>query len=91
MRNGLGRAIRVGIGSLVIAAGLCGPALAPASAQETPDTVIVTGSRIRVDPLQQNQPIITLGGEEIAKTGLNATADILQHLPVASGLSVLAR
>jgi iron complex outermembrane recepter protein len=81
MRNGLSRAIRVGLGALVIAAGLCGPALA----QEAADTVIVTGSRIRVDPLQQNQPIITLGGEEIAKTGLNATADILQHLPVASG------
>ncbi len=80
MQRSLRTSIRVSLQALALAATLCAPALA----QET-DTVVVTGSRIRVDPLEQTQPIITLGGEEIDKTGLSSTADVLQRLPVSSG------
>jgi iron complex outermembrane recepter protein len=85
MRRRLSGAIRVGLGALIIAAGLSAPAIAQQADPQAADTIIVTGSRIRVDPLQQGQPVITLGGEEIGKTGLSSTADVLQHLPVASG------
>ncbi|MGE3930170.1 MAG: TonB-dependent receptor [Hyphomonadaceae bacterium] len=56
----------------------------PAFAQDQ-DEIIVTGSRILVDPLSQTQPITTVGAEEIARTGLSATADVLQRLPLAGG------
>ncbi|HEX5378602.1 MAG TPA: TonB-dependent receptor [Phenylobacterium sp.] len=60
-----------------------------ADAQTAKDTaveeVVVTGSRIRTSPLEQNQPVIQIGENEVLKTGLSSTADILQRLPVASG------
>ncbi|MBL8550221.1 MAG: TonB-dependent receptor [Hyphomonadaceae bacterium] len=49
------------------------------------DAIVVTGSRIRVDPLTQTQPIIQLGPDEIARSGLSATADVLQRLPISGG------
>ena len=54
---------------------------AAASGQE----IIVTGSRIRRDPLNQASPVITLDQNALAQTGLSAVADILQRLPSASG------
>ena len=47
--------------------------------------IIVTGSRIRRDPLNQDSPVITLDQEALAKTGLSSVADILQRLPSAAG------
>jgi iron complex outermembrane receptor protein len=47
--------------------------------------IIVTGSRIRRDPLNQDSPVITLDQNAIAQTGLSAIADVLQRLPGASG------
>ncbi len=60
---------------------------APAMAQDTlaEDTIVVTGSRIPTDPLRQSQPITRLGAEDLARTGLSSTADILQRLPVVGG------
>lgn len=58
---------------------------APAYAQDQSEEIIVTGSRIAVDPLSQTQPITTLGGDEIARTGLSSTADVLQQLPISGG------
>ena len=49
------------------------------------DTIVVTGSRIRRDPLDQEAPVITLDQSSIAKTGLTSVADILQRLPSAAG------
>ena len=61
-------------------------AAAPAWAQESvEDTIVVTGSRIHADPLTQNQPVTQLGEDEILRTGLSATADVLQRLPIAGG------
>jgi len=60
----------------------------PAStAQEgtSQESVIVTGSRIRRDPLSQDAPIVFVDQEDIAKTGLNSINDVLQRLPSAGG------
>ena len=47
--------------------------------------IVVTGSRIRRDPLNQDSPVIVVDQEALAKTGLSAVADVLQRLPSASG------
>ena len=47
--------------------------------------IVVTGSRIRRDPLNQSSPVVTLDQNAIAQTGLSAIADVLQRLPGASG------
>jgi len=61
-----------------------GPA-AEASAPAPGQEVVVTGSRIRRDPLAQDSPVVTLDQESLAKTGLSAVADVLQRLPSAAG------
>ncbi|WP_114228103.1 MULTISPECIES: TonB-dependent receptor domain-containing protein [Sphingomonas] len=60
---------------------------AQAAAADTPvgDEVVVTGSRIRRDPLAQDSPVVTLDQQSLAKTGLSAVADVLQRLPSAAG------
>jgi len=85
MVHSLRRRVMVGLSAMALAAALTAPAIAQQAATEDRDTVIITGSRIRVDPLDQLQPITTVGEEEIDKTGLTSTADILQRLPIASG------
>jgi iron complex outermembrane receptor protein len=70
-----------------------GMAAAPAFAQDSGSTgagtpqedIVVTGSRIRRSPLDQDKPVVTVGQEEIARTGLTAIADVLQRLPSAAG------
>jgi len=47
--------------------------------------IVVTGSRIRTSPLEQEQPIVQLDQEAIAKTGLTSTVDVLQRIPSAGG------
>jgi iron complex outermembrane receptor protein len=49
------------------------------------DEIVVTGSRIRTDPLSQDQPVTFVGEEDVARTGLNSTADVLQRLPMSGG------
>lgn len=58
------------------------PASAEASAGEE---IIVTGSRIRRNPLDNDSPVVTLDQNALAQTGLTSVADILQRLPSASG------
>jgi iron complex outermembrane receptor protein len=59
---------------------------APATASEpSGGEIVVTGSRIRRDPLSQDAPITFVGQEDIAKTGLNSINDVLQRLPSAGG------
>jgi iron complex outermembrane receptor protein len=58
---------------------------AAAGAPAEADMVIVTGSRIRQDPLNQDSPVVTVDSESLARTGLSAVADVLQRLPSASG------
>src|SRR5215217_1159624 len=57
------------------------------TAQEPSDQgeIVITGSRIRRDPLSQDQPIVFLDQADIAKTGLNSINDVLQRLPSSGG------
>jgi iron complex outermembrane receptor protein len=56
----------------------------PADADES-EAIIVTGSRIRQDPLSQRSPVVTVDQSSLARTGLSSVADVLQRLPSASG------
>ena len=58
---------------------------APAQEDQEIDTVIVTGSRIRQDPLNQAAPVVTVDDADIAKSGLTSVGDLLQRLPVSGG------
>jgi len=60
----------------------------PSSTAEEPERdgdIVVTGSRIRRDPLAQDSPIILVDEEDMAKTGLNSVNDVLQRLPSSGG------
>lgn len=56
-----------------------------ATEQGQQSEIVVTGSRIRRDPLNQDSPVITVDQDALAKTGLSAVADVLQRLPSAAG------
>ena len=57
----------------------------PAAEQTPAADIVVTGSRIRRDPLSQDAPIVFVDEEDIAKTGLNNVNDVLQRLPSSGG------
>jgi iron complex outermembrane receptor protein len=57
----------------------------PASSENEGEAIVVTGSRIRRDPLDQEQPIVFLDREDLDRTGLSNTAEILQRLPGSGG------
>ena len=94
-RFGLG--LRSGAATLALIMGSAAAAqstLPPPDAAETPATasepapggeIVVTGSRIRRDPLSQDSPIVFVDDEDIAKTGLNSVNDVLQRLPSSGG------
>ena len=90
--------LRSGAGLLALVIGSAAAAQSiqpPPDAPETPSTtasepttggeIVVTGSRIRRDPLSQEQPIVFVDQDDIAKTGLNSINDVLQRLPSAGG------
>ena len=56
-----------------------------AAAADEGDLIIVTGSRIRRSPLDQDSPVVVLDQAALAQTGLSSVADILQRLPSAAG------
>lgn len=60
----------------------------PASVSQEQDRqgeIVITGSRIRRDPLSQDSPITFVDQGDIAKTGLSSVNDVLQRLPSAGG------
>jgi len=63
-----------------VAIGLGGPA---AQAQEVLEEVVVTGSRIRQDPLEQRLPVLTVASEDIRLTGTTSLAEFVQRLPIS--------
>ncbi|MEA3017833.1 MAG: iron complex outerrane recepter protein [Sphingomonadales bacterium] len=97
----LPRALRIGSASLVLAAALAAsPASAQPSttqpdepvqsgagpaAREEGNPIVVTGSRIRRDPLDQEQPVVFLDRADIDRTGLSNAAEVLQRLPSSGG------
>lgn len=49
------------------------------------EEIVVTGSRIRRDPLAQAAPLTNIDAADIARTGLSSIADVLQRLPGSAG------
>ena len=47
--------------------------------------IVITGSRIRHNPLDQDAPRVFVDQQDIQKTGLNSVTDVLQRLPSAAG------
>ena len=85
------------LGASLSLIGFSSPALAQAAApqeadqaeEETDDTVIITGSRIRQRDFETASPIATVGAEEIALTGTLNVEELLNSLPqVVPGLTV---
>lgn len=72
-------------GSIVLATILAGFAWQSASAQDVTseeiEEVIVTGTRIRQNPLDAALPIMNLDSADLQRTGLSSLADNLQRLP----------
>ncbi|WP_267221216.1 TonB-dependent receptor domain-containing protein [Novosphingobium clariflavum] len=58
---------------------------ADAAATTPGEAIVVTGSRIRQNPLDNASPVVVLDSTSIAKTGLSSVADVLQRLPSAAG------
>ncbi|MFC3558045.1 TonB-dependent receptor domain-containing protein [Sphingomonas qilianensis] len=59
--------------------------MAAALHQAPVEDIVVTGSRIRRDPLQNDSPVVLIDQASLARTGLSSVADVLQRLPSASG------
>jgi iron complex outermembrane recepter protein len=59
-------------------------AQAAAEAQDE-EAIVITGSRIRRDPLSQDAPVTFVDRADIDKTGLNSINDVLQRLPASGG------
>lgn len=84
---------RASVIAFVAAATLPATALAQAAPEQTPaetaatesGDIVVTGSRIRRDPLDNPSPVVTIDDAAIAKTGLSSIADVLQRIPASSG------
>ena len=47
--------------------------------------IVITGSRIRRNPLDQDQPVVYVDQQDILKTGLSNVNDVLQRLPASGG------
>ena len=86
----------VSLGALILSTGTIAQssippaeaAQAPATAAQEPasdEAIIITGSRIRRDPLSQDSPVTFVDRADIDKTGLNSINDVLQRLPSAGG------
>ncbi len=58
-----------------------------AYAQDEPadDEILVTGSRIRQDPLAAGKPVLNLDEEDLDRSGLNSVGDFLQRIPSSGG------
>jgi iron complex outermembrane receptor protein len=86
-------ALRAGAALAAITVGASGAqAQTPVpTSQPTPVTkvseqdIIVTGSRIRRNPLDQDAPRVYVDQQDIQKTGLNSVNDVLQRLPSSGG------
>ena len=49
------------------------------------DDIVITGSRIRRNPLDLAAPTVFIDKSDMEKTGLNSVNDVLQRLPSAAG------
>ena len=51
----------------------------------TDDEIVVTGSRIRQDPLAAGRPVLNIDEEALDRSGLSSVGDFLQRLPSSGG------
>ncbi len=88
--------VGVSLGALLISgAAMAQSSVPPPDAAQTPataattradeDAIVITGSRIRRDPLSLDSPVTFVDKADIDKTGLNSINDVLQRLPSAGG------
>lgn len=56
-----------------------------ASADDTLEEVVVTGSRIRRNPLDEASPVLQISKEDINRSGLTSIGDYLQRLSSSGG------
>ena len=62
------------------------PAVTTVSAEDiAKGEIVITGSRIRRSPLDQDQPVVFVDQQDILKTGLSNVNDVLQRLPASGG------
>lgn len=61
------------------------PEAAAAVEAQDEEAIVITGSRIRRDPLSQDAPVTFVDRSDIDKTGLNSVNDVLQRLPSSGG------
>ena len=54
----------------------------PPGAGDAQEEIVVTGSRIRRDPLNEAAALMELGSSDLDRTGLTNLGDVLQNLPV---------
>jgi iron complex outermembrane receptor protein len=78
----LARAIRIAIGS---AAGLTAAlaSTAAVSQEAALDEVVITGSRIRQNPLEERLPVLSVSSDDYEASGATSIADFVQKLPIA--------
>lgn len=76
-------AIRFAIGSAAGLTAALGPPVCLAQDQGELEPIIITGSRIRQNPLEERLPVLTLGAEDYRASGAASIADYLQKLPIA--------
>ena len=92
LRSGVALAAMIGGATAAQAQSTLPPAdvtQAPATASPTEATpqgdIVITGSRIRRNPLDLDAPRVFLDQADIAKTGLSSINDVLQRLPSSGG------
>jgi iron complex outermembrane receptor protein len=61
------------------------PTMAFAQDEASDDEIVVTGSRIRQDPLAAGRPVLNLDEEALDRSGLNSVGDFLQRIPSSGG------
>ncbi|MES2136243.1 MAG: TonB-dependent receptor [Pseudomonadota bacterium] len=57
----------------------------PVAATSRQGEIVITGSRIRHNPLDQKTPVTFVDKSDIDKTGLNSVSEVLQRLPSVGG------
>ncbi len=58
---------------------------APSEEKDRQGDIVITGSRIRHNPLDEKSPITFIDKSDIEKTGLNSVSEVLQRLPSVGG------
>src|SRR5258705_11820139 len=92
LRSGVALAAMIGSATAAQAQSTLPPAdvtQAPAAASSTQPTpqgdIVITGSRIRRNPLNLDAPRVVLDQQDIPKAGLSSINDVLQRRPISGG------